>query len=438
MFLIVYYLIVSALAAKCSTTQANCDGDNCEMVGTTEVCTQCVAGNVPIDGTCTKVGDAKEKCKKNENTPVGDTDTKCGQCLNSYFMFKGGCYQTTQQPGQTMCAEASTGKCTRAADGKTYFVPPSDTDATHDSVVSCGDATNGVTLGGKKYVGVNGCAKCDAPGAGAGSEKVATCTKCKDGFFGKNLGADGATCAACHDQTNCATCSDGEANHCTKCKTDKYLTATGTCVETCTEGTQFSTETPESGKKCFDCNDSNNGVDGCERCIAPGASQPKPTCTKCKAEKYLKIDGTCANDATGCTAKTEFGKKDSVNGNKCVKCNNVAAGGITDCAECAAIESPAKAGAPLVTCSQCNGKKVQPDKKGCVDTCPANSSDKSGVCECVEGYAPSADGSSCASSSTNKSALSTGAIAGISVAAVVVVGGLVGFLCWWFVCRGKA
>ena len=34
--------------------------------------------------------------------------------------------------------------------------------------------------------------------------------------------------------------------------------------------------------------------------------------------------------------------------------------------------------------------------------------------------------------------LSAGAIAGISVAAVVVVGGLVGFLCWWFICRGKA
>ena len=39
--------------------------------------------------------------------------------------------------------------------------------------------------------------------------------------------------------------------------------------------------------------------------------------------------------------------------------------------------------------------------------------------------------------SVNKGGLSTGAIAGISVAAVVV-GGLVGFLCWWFVCRGKA
>ena len=40
--------------------------------------------------------------------------------------------------------------------------------------------------------------------------------------------------------------------------------------------------------------------------------------------------------------------------------------------------------------------------------------------------------------SVNKTGLSTGAIAGISVAAVVVVGGLVGFLCWWFICRGKA
>ena len=34
--------------------------------------------------------------------------------------------------------------------------------------------------------------------------------------------------------------------------------------------------------------------------------------------------------------------------------------------------------------------------------------------------------------------LSSGAIAGISVAVIVVVGGLVGFLCWWFICRGKA
>ena len=58
--------------------------------------------------------------------------------------------------------------------------------------------------------------------------------------------------------------------------------------------------------------------------------------------------------------------------------------------------------------------------------------------ECSSGYTLDSQANTCASSSANRSALSTGAIAGISVAAVVVVGGLVGFLCWWFVCRGKA
>ena len=38
---------------------------------------------------------------------------------------------------------------------------------------------------------------------------------------------------------------------------------------------------------------------------------------------------------------------------------------------------------------------------------------------------------------TKKSAFSTGVIAGISVAAVVVVGALIGFLCWWFLCKTK-
>ncbi|ESU43654.1 Variant-specific surface protein, partial [Giardia duodenalis] len=56
------------------------------------------------------------------------------------------------------------------------------------------------------------------------------------------------------------------------------------------------------------------------------------------------------------------------------------------------------------------------------------------MCEaCSDGYR--LEGETCVRTGGN---LSTGAIAGISVAAVVVVGGLVGFLCWWFICRGKA
>ena len=74
-----------------------------------------------------------------------------------------------------------------------------------------------------------------------------------------------------------------------------------------------------------------------------------------------------------------------------------------------------------------------------VTHCTACVSGTTNKCQtCDTGYTPSDDKSRCEPSSTNKSSLSTGAIAGISVAAVVVVGGLVGFLCWWFICRGKA
>ena len=82
-------------------------------------------------------------------------------------------------------------------------------------------------------------------------------------------------------------------------------------------------------------------------------------------------------------------------------------------------------------------------------SCESNNGDITGVPDCVSCAAPSGSGPvTCyvtqtpavnpADPSVNKGGLSTGAIAGISVAAVVVVGGLVGFLCWWFVCRGKA
>ena len=89
-------------------------------------------------------------------------------------------------------------------------------------------------------------------------------------------------------------------------------------------------------------------------------------------------------------------------------------------------------------CEACSSGKVSPGRKSCVDGCPSNSTDDNSVCVCSDGYSPDDAGTSCVSSGANRSRLSTGAIAGISVAAIAVVGGLVGFLCWWFVCRGKA
>ena len=483
MFLIVYYLIVSALAAKCTdaTNQQNCEASSCNVqIGSNVYCSQCkTGGNVPIDGVCKQVSEAANKCQKTNDQPVSETDTTCGKCLNAYFMYKGGCYLAGSGTGGKLCAQAENGICSQAVATKEYFVPPN-ADASHDSVVSCGDAT-GVTFGSgsntKTYKGVDGCGKCDAPSPiteSTGAQTAAsTCTECSttkivktdkdktttcvtedqckgtEGFFVKTNDST-KTCEACSDE-NCATCAATSKNQCSKCKTtgDKtYLKAesgsTGTCVEASGCGSGFFPKADDkAGNKCTACGSaSDGGIDNCAECSlltpASRSSTVLVTCTKCGSNKYLKSDGSGCGESSGCASGTEFAKEDTEKGNKCIKCNDNNNGGIESCSQCTATTSPARSGTPLVTCSQCTNKKVRPDKKGCIDACPANSNDNNNVCECASGYAPSADGSSCASASANRSGLSTGAIAGISVAAVVVVGGLVGFLCWWFVCRGKA
>ncbi|ESU39880.1 Variant-specific surface protein [Giardia duodenalis] len=138
------------------------------------------------------------------------------------------------------------------------------------------------------------------------------------------------------------------------------------------------------------------GVAGCQECAAPDAAPSAradrvATCTRCANPKYLK-DSECVADASAC-GDGYAAKEDSDSGNRCIKCDDANNGGIADCAQCTATASPTRAGAPLVTCSQCSSsKKVRPDKKGCIDTCPANSSDNNGVCVCNSGYVPDETG----------------------------------------------
>ncbi|ESU40024.1 Variant-specific surface protein, partial [Giardia duodenalis] len=68
----------------------------------------------------------------------------------------------------------------------------------------------------------------------------------------------------------------------------------------------------------------------------------------------------------------------------------------------------------------------------CVSCAPPTTS---GTVTCYATQSPSVNPTD---PSVNKTGLSSGAIVGISIAVIAVVGGLVGFLCWWFVCRGKA
>ncbi|ESU40461.1 Variant-specific surface protein [Giardia duodenalis] len=310
-------LAAGALAADCSTSgtaKDYCAQGKCEMVGATEVCTQCAtAGNVPIDGVCKTFGEATDKCQKTNGQNVDGTDRTCGKCLNAYFMFKGGCYQTGQQPGQAMCKTANAGKCTAAVETKEYFVPPG-ADASHDSIVSCGD-TAGVTFGSgsntNTYKGVGGCAKCDAPSpiteSTGAQTAAATCTECATGFLHTSTGS--TSCVAECPKGYFGHTSDAQKKTCQSCATANSLNPSVTGIEGCTSctytegdsGTLTCSECNE-GKKpsldglhCYDCT-----VGNCASCNSGGA------CQKC-ASGYI-LDGavctqqTCSTpDCKACT-----------------------------------------------------------------------------------------------------------------------------------------
>ncbi|ESU40470.1 Variant-specific surface protein [Giardia duodenalis] len=366
LMLLAIYFAIGVLAADCTggAAENQCTSGKCESVGDAQICTSCVAGNVPINGKCVAKDGVKTKCTTAASDGTEASDQTCKKCLLETFMYQGGCYETTAAPGKAMCTKAAAGLCTAAAVG--YFVPTGAVN-TEQSVVACDDTT-GVTIAAisGKYKGVQNCMTCVTSDAapGARADTVATCTRCKDQQYLKEN-----ACVA-------------DASQCT----------TGYAAK----------KDDTNGNKCLACTDqSNGGAANCAECSYDSANT-RLKCTKCDADKYLK---TAADGTTTCETTCPEGYF-----------GHTATGGLKTCQSCAteATLDPAVTGIP-----------------GCTQCTYADSTLK--CTACGSGY--KLEGEACVPAGTN---LSTGAIAGISVAAVVVVGGLVGFLCWWFICRGKA
>ena len=177
-----------------------------------------------------------------------------------------------------------------------------------------------------------------------------------------------------------------------------------------------------------------NGV-----CVANNARQAlctssgDGTCSACTEGQLLK-DGGCYETTrqpgkSVCTA---------AQGGKCTQCANGLATTDGACGVCHASCATCSAAGDASKCKTCAaGYYKESASDGPCKSC------SEGLVGCRQCTATAADTFLClemgdATDSGNKSGLSSGAIAGISVAAIVVVGGLVGFLCWWFICRGKA
>ena len=314
------YLAVGALAADCGSEAAatNCDGANCETVGSTKVCIQCTAGNVPINGICKPKGDpivSTAGCTKGSD-PLDEASKTCGKCEgDTYFLYKGGCYSTSDATGKILCATATSGACTLGAEG--YFAIP-EAPNTGESVVKCDD-TKGVQVNsGPTYKGVADCAVCTAPkkGTNNGDQQIAICNKCtgdkivktdngvtsciepaecKDGFF-VDATATPNKCTVCTDE-NCNVCAEAGEGKCTSCKDGdkKYLkkadgSQTGTCVDAagCITG---STHYPDDAAKT--CKSCAEGVSNCKTCTKESSGSNTVTCSACLEGFFAESKSTC-------------------------------------------------------------------------------------------------------------------------------------------------
>ncbi|ESU45603.1 Variant-specific surface protein [Giardia duodenalis] len=400
--------IVQATCAEAADETLKCKTNMCNLqIGGTEAankyCSQCSKpGEYLIDGACvTEVGSSG--C-----APQDPPDGTCKSCGAGYFLHKGGCYKFGGTPGSTICKDTvgssgTAGVCSSCSAENGFFANLAPA-ATKQSCIACNETAdiNGLT-------GVAGCTTCSPPSAA-----------------GDNTTPKAATCTACETTT------------------PKYLKkaddGTTTCIlaDACTVNQNKFFKVEDPIKKCVSCGDAQDAVDGCDTCTYASGTK-KVTCTKCSTN-YLK---TAADGATTCEADcgTGFFNNDkggaSTNLKVCspcaANCLTCADGTAEKCTSCTAdtyfLLAATGSQGKCVSCGDTTSGV--PNCAKC--TAPASAGGKPTCSECGSGY--KLEGEACVPASTN---LSTGAIAGISVAAVVVVGGLVGFLCWWFICRGKA
>ncbi|ESU35616.1 Variant-specific surface protein [Giardia duodenalis] len=280
---------------------------------------------------------------------------------------------------------------------------------------------------------------------------VSDCTAIS-GYYGDT---NERKCKACSPE--CAECVGPANNQCSACPAGKKLTYTadsypnngGTCGDAC--------KVSADGTGCETCGAQIGGTAYCSKCknvqqaplngncaansrAAFCTKMGNGVCTQCENNYFLKDGGCYQTDRQ--PGKQVCSSAQGGNG-KCQTCANGLAASDGNCEECHPTCATCSAPSTASSCKTCatgyykTSNSDGPCKKcserfaGCRQ-CTVSSTGAFMCLEMGDGTGDNTGGS------TNKSSLSTGAIAGISVAVVVVVGGLVGFLCWWFICRGKA
>ncbi|ESU39621.1 Variant-specific surface protein [Giardia duodenalis] len=391
-------------------------------------------------GRCEKPGEAQD------GTPKAAT---CTECQEDKYLKTG-----------------DTPSCVSAEECKDGFFPTADAQG-KKVCAKCSDTANG---------GIEDCAKCSLKATSARAGPMVTCSGCETkrlsplndacleecpaGTYPDNRDSTGI-CASCHN--TCASCSTNAETSCTACYPGYVLSRssddTGTCIKECTG--DFMAHCKADGcslnvggsKYCDQCEDGYAPVDGvCTKVAsttrdASGCKASGGKCTECGAN-YALLSGGCYN-----TNKVPGNSVCTLSvGGKCTMCVTSGADPKGQaCPTCpdGCLKCTGNVGSQ--TCSVClSGYYLSTNKcfrctvgdgasanaitgvENCISCAPPTGGN-GGPVTCYVKTDGTSGGDDNTGGSTNKSGLSTGAIAGISVAVIVIVG----FLCWWFIGRRK-
>ncbi|ESU39972.1 Variant-specific surface protein [Giardia duodenalis] len=393
-----------------------------------KLCRKCAEGGVTVCTKCEKI-ESGVVCKEctGETAIFGLNKKSCvAKCPNNASEKSGVCTCNdgfTPNEDSSACVAASgckTPHCrTCTGEGQenevctecvtSYYRTP-----TGQCVDSC------EKLGGY-YADSNVCKSCDSSCASCSTAGNNKCLSCPAGKALKytdetSISGGGSCVGECKTGANgCADCGAtiGGSKYCSRCSTSSEYPVNGVCKASTARANEC--KAPDNKGGCSVCASGYFLLDnGCYKTDRQPGSQVCKTegsgkCTKCANEQTPDQQGSCPTCPAGCS--------------KCSDANT--------CTECLAGYYKTSAN----TCVKCSENSADGNIKGVPNCVSCAAPTTSGTVTCYVTQTPAVDP---ADPSTNKGGLSSGAIAGISVAVIAVVGGLVGFLCWWFVCRGKA